>query len=185
MKHRLQNKRFSRSPEARKALINGLVCSLVEHERIRTTLSKAKELRRHVERAVTLGRGESDVHATRLLISRYCNKDTVFKIVHDLSVRFKDRPGGYTRILKLGPRVGDGSPMAFIEFVDFDPVKNKADKKFKIKTKDSKGKQIVKEMTLEEKEQYKKIQKIKNSSTKKKNLRKIKNQSRKVNRHAK
>ena len=185
MKHRLQNKRFSRSPETRKALINGLVCSLVEHERIRTTLSKAKELRRHVEKAVTLGRGGDVVHSTRCLISRYCNKDTVFKIVHDLSVRFKDRPGGYTRILKLGPRSGDGAPMAFIEFVDFDPAKNKADKKFEVKTKDSKGKQIIKEMTFEEKEQYKKIRKIKNSSARKKSLRKIKNQSRKVNRKAK
>ena len=184
MRHRLQSKRFSRSPEARKALIRGLVCSLVEHERIRTTLSKAKELRRHVERAVTLGR-KADVNATRHLVSRYCSKDTAFKIVHKLSVRFKDRPGGYTRILKLGPRVGDGAPMAFIEFVDFNPAEDKADKKFKIKTKDGKGKQALKEMTLEEKEQYKKIQRMKASSVRKKNLRKIKNQSRKTNRTAK
>ena len=184
MRHRLQSKRFSRSPEARKALIRGLVCSLVEHERIRTTLCKAKELRRHVERAVTMGR-RGGVHATRHLVSRYSDKDTVFKIVHNLSLRFKDRQGGYTRILKLGPRVGDGAPMAFIEFVDFDPAKNREDEKFKVKTKDSKRKQIIKEMTFEEKEQYQKSQKIKASLSKKKNLRKIKNQSRKINRTAK
>lgn len=184
MRHRLQSKRFSRSPEARKALMRGLVCSLVEHERIRTTLPKARELRRHVERAVTLGR-KGDVHATRHLVSKYCNKDTVFKIVHNLSVRFKNRPGGYTRILKLGPRVGDGASMAFIEFVDFEPAKNKSEEKFKVKTKDSKKKQVIKEMTFEEKKQYENACGIKASSVKKKNLRKIKNQSRKVNRTAK
>ncbi|MCJ8276504.1 MAG: 50S ribosomal protein L17, partial [Bdellovibrionales bacterium] len=97
MRHRSQVKRFSRSPEARKALFKGLVTSLVEHERIKTTLPKAKELRRHVERAITAGR-KGDLSATRLLMSRYNNKDTVRKIVSDLSVRFKDRPGGYTRI---------------------------------------------------------------------------------------
>ena len=109
-------------------MICNLVSSLVEHERIKTTVAKAKELRRHVEKAITVGR-KGNVSAVRHLISRYHNKDTVFKIVHDLSVRFKDRPGGYTRILKLGPRVGDGAPMAFIEFVDFDPAGSQLDKK--------------------------------------------------------
>ncbi len=183
MKHRLQTKRFSRSPEARKALIRGLVCSLVEHERIRTTLSKAKELRRHVEKAITLGR-KKNLSATRNLISRYCCKDTAFKIIHDLAMRFNHRPGGYTRILTLGPRVGDGAPMAFIEFVDFNPAEPKTDKKFRIKTKDGKKKQVIKEMTAEEKEKYTKIQRVKALLIKKKNLRKIKNQSRRINRSA-
>ena len=108
MRHRAQVKRFSRSPQARKALFKGLVTSLVEHERIKTTVPKAKELRRHVERAITAGR-KGDLAATRLLMSRYSNKDTVRKIISDLSVRFKERPGGYTRILKLGNRAGDGA----------------------------------------------------------------------------
>lgn len=180
MRHRRQAKRFSRSPEARKALIRGLVSSLVEHERIKTTLPKAKELRRHVERAITMGR-KADLSATRNLMARYPNRETVSKIVSDLSVRFKERPGGYTRILKLGNRAGDGAPMAFIEFVDFDPAASK-DKTFKVKTKDGKKKQVVKEMTLEEKNEYMAAQGAKAALAKRKNVRKTQNASRKANR---
>merc|ERR1711916_211887 len=118
MRHRVQNKRFGRSNGHRKALIRNLVTSLVEHERITTTLPKAKELRRHVERAITAGKKE-DVATIRTLLAKYPNKDTVKKIVSDLSPRFKERPGGYTRILKLGERPGDAAEMAIIEFVDF------------------------------------------------------------------
>jgi large subunit ribosomal protein L17 len=96
------------------------VTSLVEHGRIKTTLAKAKELRRHVEKAVTVGKGQ-DLHSQRLLLSRYPNKDTVTTIMTDLAPRFKDRPGGYTRILKLGMRPGDRAEMAYIEFVDYSP----------------------------------------------------------------
>ena len=180
MRHRCQVKRFSRSPEARKALIKGLVTSLVEHERIKTTLPKAKELRRHVERAITTGR-KGDLHATRTLMSKYPNKDTVRKIVSDLSVRFKERPGGYTRILKLGPRAGDGAPMAFIEFVDFDPAQKK-DQKVKVKVRDGKRKLVEKEMTLEEKRAYNALQAERAAAAKKKHVRKMKVQSRRTNR---
>ena len=108
MRHRKQVKHFSRKPGARKALIRGLVTSLVEHERIRTTLPKAKELRRHVEKAITLGQ-DGSLHRRRNLLSKYPNEETVHKLMSDLSPRFKDRPGGYTRIMKLGPRPGDGA----------------------------------------------------------------------------
>lgn len=181
MRHRAQVKRFSRSPQARKALVRGLVTSLVEHERIKTTLPKAKELRRHVERAITQGR-KGDLAATRNLLAKYPNKDTVNKIVTDLSVRFKERPGGYTRILKLGNRPGDGAPMAFIEFVDYDPAKTDATKTFKVKTKDAKKKQVVKEMNLEEKNQYMVEQGEKAALAKKKRVRKMQNASRRINR---
>ena len=181
MRHRSRVKRFSRSPEARKALIRGLVTSLVEHERIKTTLPKAKELRRHVERAITIGR-TNDVATKRLLMSKYPNKDTVFKIVNELSPRFKERPGGYTRILKLGNRPGDGAPMAFIEFVDFDPNKTAADKTFKVKTKDGKKKQVIKEMNLTEKNEYVAEQSAKAALAKKKHIRKIQSESRRINR---
>lgn len=180
MRHRAQVKRFSRSPEARKALIKGLVTSLVEHERIKTTLPKAKELRRHVERAITAGR-KGDLAATRLLMSRYNNKDTVRKLTGPLSERFKGRPGGYTRILKLGNRVGDGAPMAFIEFVDFDPVK-KSTEKVKVKTRDEKRKVVVKEMTPAERNEYLAAQAVKAAAAKKKHLRKIQSESRRTNR---
>lgn len=181
MRHRAQVKRFSRSPEARKALIRGLVSSLVEHERIKTTLPKAKELRRHVERAITAGR-KGDVAATRNLMAKYPNRNTVSKIVSDLSVRFKERPGGYTRILKLGNRTNDGAPMAFIEFVDYDPAKSNEDQTFKVKTRDGKRKQVIKEMTFEEKKQYEMQQGEKKALAKKKRIRKMQNESRKINR---
>lgn len=184
MRHRAQVKRFSRSPEARKALIRGLVSSLVEHERIKTTLPKAKELRRHVERAVTAGR-KGDLSATRNLMAKYPNRDTVKKIVSDLSVRFKERPGGYTRILKLGNRSGDGAPMAFIEFVDYDPAKGAAEQTYKVKTKDAKKKQVIKEMSLEEKKAYMASQAVKAAAAKKKRVRKMQEASRKINRKKK
>ncbi len=181
MRHRAQVKHFSRSPNARKALVRGLVSSLVEHERIKTTVPKAKELRRHIERAITAGR-KGDVAATRQLLSKFPNRETVSKIVNDLSVRFKERPGGYTRILKLGSRPGDGAPMAFIEFVDYDPAKGKEAKTFKVKTKDAKRKQVVKEMTAEERDAYKAEQGLKEAAAKRKRVRKIQSASRRANR---
>lgn len=120
MRHRAKVSTFGRKTGPRKALIRGLVNSLVEHGRIKTTLAKAKELRRHVERAVTLGKKQS-LHSQRLLLSRYPNDKTVSTIMKDLAPRFKDRQGGYTRILKLGNRPGDNAEMAFIEFVDYAP----------------------------------------------------------------
>jgi large subunit ribosomal protein L17 len=92
--------------------------SLVEHGRIRTTLAKAKELRRHIEPVITLGK-KGDVATRRLLLSRIPNEKTVAKIISQLSTGFKDRNGGYTRIIKLDQRPGDRSEMAFLEFVDY------------------------------------------------------------------
>lgn len=123
MRHRRKIKLFSRKFNARKALLRGLMVSLVEHERIKTTVDKAKELRRHIEPAITLGKKE-DLATRRLLISRIANEGTVDKILRTIAPRFKARPGGYTRIIKIGRRPGDTTEMAFIEFVDYD-FKNK------------------------------------------------------------
>lgn len=120
MRHKVAKKHFGRRNGPKKALIRGLVESLVRDERIKTTLPKAKELRKHVERAITKGK-KGTVHARRIILSKYPNKDTMEKIVDDLSVRFKERPGGYTRIRKLGSRPGDQAPVAYIEFVDYVP----------------------------------------------------------------
>lgn len=120
MRHRARVSHFGRKSGPRKALIRGLVTSLVEHGRIKTTLAKAKELRRHVERAVTLGKKQT-LHSQRLLLARYPNQETVATIMKDLAPRFQDRAGGYTRILKLGNRPGDNAEMAYIEFVDYAP----------------------------------------------------------------
>lgn len=118
MRHRAKKHSFGRRPDARKALLRGLVDSIVEHGRIRTTVAKAKELRRHVEKAVTYGKKDS-VHARRILAAKYPNTKTVETIFNNISKRFANRPGGYTRIIKLGTRPGDQAEMAFIEFVDY------------------------------------------------------------------
>lgn len=93
--------------------------SLVEHGRIKTTVDKAKELRRHIEPAITLGK-KNDLGSRRLLLSRLNNQSAVNTIMTDISPRFKNRAGGYTRIIKIGRRPGDTAEMAFIEFVDYD-----------------------------------------------------------------
>jgi large subunit ribosomal protein L17 len=118
MRHNARVKHFGRKQGPRTALLRGLVNSLVEHGRIKTTLAKAKELRRHVEKAITLGK-KQDLATRRLLLSRYPNEAVVATIMSDLAPRFMERAGGYTRILKLGMRPGDRAEMAYIQFVDF------------------------------------------------------------------
>jgi len=118
MRHKVHSHSFNRRGGPRKALIKGLVISMVEHGRIRTTLTKAKELRRHVERAVTLAK-KGDAATRRVLLSRLGNDNAVNTLVNDLGKRFSKRAGGYTRILKMNPRPGDLAPMALIEFVDY------------------------------------------------------------------
>lgn len=120
--HRRRVKTFSRKSGPRKALLRGLMINLVEHGRITTTVDKAKELRRHIEKAITIGK-KDNLNSRRLLISKIANPEIVGTIISDLSTRFKTRPGGYTRIIKIGRRPGDTAEMAFIEFVDYDYTK--------------------------------------------------------------
>lgn len=117
--HRRRAKHFGRTSKPRRALLRGLMTSLVEHGRIKTTVDKAKELRRHIERLITLGK-KGDVATRRVILSRIANQEAMTTIVNDLSKRFQNRPGGYTRIIKIGRRPGDQAEMAFIEFVDYD-----------------------------------------------------------------
>jgi large subunit ribosomal protein L17 len=117
--HRRRAKHFGRTSKPRRALLRGLMTSLVEHGRIKTTVDKAKELRRHIERLITLGK-KGDVATRRVILSRLANQEAMTTIVDDLSKRFQSRPGGYTRIIKIGRRPGDQAEMAFIEFVDYD-----------------------------------------------------------------
>lgn len=120
MRHRSKRHNFHRRPGPRVALIRGMVYSLVEHGRIKTTVARAKEVRRHVEKAITLGK-KATLHSRRLLMSRFPNENVVNIIATDLQARFAKRPGGYTRIVKVGARAGDQSDMAFLEFVDYVP----------------------------------------------------------------
>jgi len=120
MRHRTKKSNFHRRPGPLKALIRGYVYSLVEHGRIKTTVVRAKEVRRHVEKAITLGK-KGTLHSRRLLMSRFPNETVVNILTGDLMKRFETRPGGYTRIVKIGARPGDRSDIAFLEFVDFVP----------------------------------------------------------------
>ncbi|MCC6277541.1 MAG: 50S ribosomal protein L17 [Oligoflexia bacterium] len=117
MRHNTRTQSFSRPYNQRMWLMRNLVVSLVEHERISTTLAKAKELRRWAEKAVTLGK-RGTLADRRLLLARIPNVETVAKVFSELAPRFKDRNGGYTRIYKTGRRPGDNAEMALIEFLD-------------------------------------------------------------------
>ena len=114
---------FGRNSSRRKALFQALAISLIEHEGIKTTLPKAKELRSFIEPLITLAKDDS-VSNRRLAFSKIRNKSAVGKLFSDLGPRFKDRPGGYSRIIKIGFRKGDAAPIAFIELVDRSTVED-------------------------------------------------------------
>lgn len=117
MRHRLSGRQLGRNASHRKALFRNMVASLVEHEVIRTTLPKAKELRMHAEPFITLAK-EDSVANRRLAFDRLRSKAAVGKLFTDLGPRYQNRPGGYVRILKCGFRPGDNAPMAIVELVD-------------------------------------------------------------------
>lgn len=114
----MAHRKLGRTSEHRMSLLRNLAASLILHDRIRTTEAKAKELRPFVEKLVTLGKRDS-LHARRRALTILPRKDVVRRLFAEISPRFSERPGGYTRILKIGPRSGDGAPMAFIQFVDY------------------------------------------------------------------
>ncbi|MDX1517850.1 MAG: 50S ribosomal protein L17 [Woeseiaceae bacterium] len=113
MRHRKSGRRLGRNSSHRKAMFRNMAASMLKHETIRTTLPKAKELRRVVEPLITLAK-EDSVANRRLAFDRLRDKEVVGKLFSDLGPRFKDRPGGYLRILKMGPRPGDAAPMAIV-----------------------------------------------------------------------
>lgn len=124
MRHKVAGKKLSRGKDERKALRRIMVNQLFMHERIRTTRAKAEAIRGQAERLITLakkGNSEGDarmVHARRLAAARMGDPELVQKLFDDIAPRFEDRPGGYTRILKLGPRQGDSSEMVLIELIE-------------------------------------------------------------------
>lgn len=117
MRHRKSGRQLNRNSSHRQAMFKNMTASLVEHEIIKTTLPKAKELRRIAEPLITLAKQDS-VANRRLAFDRLRNKETVGKLFSELGPRYSERPGGYTRILKCGFRTGDNAPMAYIELVD-------------------------------------------------------------------
>lgn len=119
MRHRLKGRKLSKTSQHRRAMFANMAASLVKHEQIKTTLPKAKELRRYVDKLITLGK-KGGLANRRLAISRMRDETQVQKLFDVLSERYKERNGGYTRVLKAGFRYGDAAPMAIIELVDRD-----------------------------------------------------------------
>jgi large subunit ribosomal protein L17 len=117
MRHRKSGRKLGRNSSHRKAMFRNMATSLFRHETIKTTLPKAKELRRVAEPLITLAK-EDGVANRRLAFARLRDKEVVGKLFKDLGPRFKERPGGYIRILRLGPRAGDAAPMALVMLVD-------------------------------------------------------------------
>lgn len=125
MRHHNGYRKLGRPSAHRRAMLRNMATSLLTHERIETTLPKAKEIRGIVERMITLGK-RGDLHARRMAASYLFDDATVKKVFTDLADRFKTRPGGYTRILRQGYRFGDGADMAFVELVDYSGRKDAA-----------------------------------------------------------
>ncbi len=138
MRHRVKGKKLGRETAQRKALLRNLVTSFVEKERIRTTLAKAKATRPLAEKMITLAKKDT-LHSRRLALRYIYKKDVVKKLFDEIGPRFSERPGGYTRIIKISPRAGDGAEMAVLELVG-----TEFKKKEKKKTAAEKAKEIAK-----------------------------------------
>jgi large subunit ribosomal protein L17 len=120
MRHQRAGKKLGRDSAHRKALYSNLTGALIEHGRIRTTEAKAKAVRPVAEKMITLGR-RGDIHARRQALAYLRSQEVVHKLFSEVAPRFADRPGGYSRIVKLGTRQGDSAPMAYLELVDYVP----------------------------------------------------------------
>ena len=143
MRHQKKTIKLGRTADHRRALLANQVCALIQHQRIKTTLAKAKAVRPLAERMVTLGKNGS-IHARRRALAVLRQKNVVKKLFDDIAQRSAERNGGYTRIIKLGARKSDSARMAFIEWVDIDHIaeeKPKKEKKAKRKEQEAKAKQ--------------------------------------------
>jgi len=143
MRHRKKTVKLGRKTEHREAMLANMTCSLIKHSRIKTTLAKAKALRPYAEKMVTLGKSGTQ-HDRRIAIARLDGKvDEVNTLFTKIAPQFKDRQGGYTRILKIGPRSSDASFMAFIEWVEASPVKEADETSAKEESKEAKSENLA------------------------------------------
>ena len=122
MRHQRAGRKLGRDSAHRKALYSNLAGALIEHGRIKTTEAKAKEVRPIVEKMITLGK-RGDLHAHRQAVAFLRSKSVAHKLFAEVAPRFAERPGGYTRVVKLGPRQGDSAEMAYLELVDYTPAR--------------------------------------------------------------
>ena len=137
MRHGNSHRKLNRTHEHRKAMFSNMICSLIEHEQIKTTLPKAKELKRIADKYVSIGK-KGNLHARRIAYSKLKQDAAVKKLFETLAPRYKDRHGGYTRVIKAGFRYGDMSPMAVIEFVERDVSAKGAEDKARNEAEDDK-----------------------------------------------
>ncbi|GAA4280872.1 50S ribosomal protein L17 [Gaetbulibacter aestuarii] len=135
MRHGKKTNHLGRKTAHRKSMLANMACSLIEHKRINTTVAKAKALKQFVEPMITKSK-EDTTHNRRIVMSRLRQKDAVTELFREVAVKVADRPGGYTRIIKLGNRLGDNADMAMIELVDYNEIYN-AGKKSKKSTRRS------------------------------------------------
>jgi large subunit ribosomal protein L17 len=138
MNHGRSRRRLNRTHEHREAMLANMACSLIEHEQIKTTLPKAKEIRPYVERLITLGK-RGDLHARRLVAARIQQEPAVAKLFDALAKRYAARPGGYVRVLKAGFRYGDMAPMAIVELVDRDSAARGAGDRARLAAEEAAG----------------------------------------------
>ena len=170
MRHQKKTIKLGRKAEHRKALLANQVCSLIEHQRIKTTLAKAKAVRPLAEHMVTLGK-KGSIHARRTALATLRQKNVVKKLFEDIAPRSAERNGGYTRIVKLGQRKSDSAPMAFIEWVDMaevveeKPAEEKAKKKAKQEQAEAKPKKTEPEATAPKEEEQAVVEEEKPAET--------------------
>ena len=144
MRHAKKNNHLSRKAPHRKAMLSNMACSLIKHKRIKTTLAKAKALRVYLEPLITKSKNDT-THSRRVVFSYLKQKDVVTELFGDIATKITDRPGGYTRIIRLANRIGDNSKMCFIELVDYNEVyiKDMVVKKSKRRRSRSKTKSLT------------------------------------------
>jgi large subunit ribosomal protein L17 len=155
MRHRVAGRKFSRHTQHRELMFRNMLVSLLEHERIKTTLAKGKELRSWADRIITLGK-RGTLHARRRAFALLRDKGIVKKLFDEIAPKFKDRAGGYTRVYKLGWRQGDAAPLSLVELVTFTHPEEK--KKSTITTK---AKEVLERVTPKKKEKVEKKEKVK------------------------
>ena len=138
MRHGKKINHLGRQTAHRKAMLANMACSLIEHKRINTTVAKAKALKQFVEPMITKSKDDT-THNRRIVMARLRQKEAVAELFRDVAAKVADRPGGYTRIIKLGNRLGDNADMAMIELVDYNEIYNAGQKKKKTTRRSRKG----------------------------------------------
>ena len=165
MRHRVAGRKLSRHTQHRKLMFRNMLVSLLQHERIKTTLAKGKELRGWVDKIITLGK-KGTLHARRQAFALLRDEGIVKKLFEEITPRMKDREGGYTRIYKMGWRQGDGAPLSLIELASFSPVKEKK------KSTVEKAKEVLGKVTPKRKPKEEKKEKEKEKEKKEKKVKK-------------